>query len=72
VPGRRISPSARAQTPQLPHMIAAGEDLPARQWMPSRIPARDALAAKFAASVHVPADRPPKAHESRWYPEPDR
>jgi hypothetical protein len=52
-------------------MIEQGEDLPTRQWMPSRIPVRDALAAKFAAGVHVAADGLPKAHESRWFPEPD-
>jgi hypothetical protein len=52
-------------------MIDEGEDLRTRQWMPSRIPVRDALAAKFAAGVHVPADRLPKAHESRWCPESD-
>ena len=48
-------------------MIEEGEDLPTRQWMPSRIPVRDALAAKFAAGVHVPDDRIPKAYEARWY-----
>lgn len=52
-------------------MIEEGEDLPARRWMPSRIPVRDALAATFAAGVQVPADRLPKTYESRWYPQPD-
>lgn len=51
-------------------MIDEGEDLPTLQWMPSRIPVRDALAAKFGAGVHVPADRLPQG-ELRWYPEPN-
>jgi hypothetical protein len=52
-------------------MIDEGEDLPTRRWMPSRIPVRDALVANFGAGVQVPADRLPKAHELRWYPEPN-
>jgi hypothetical protein len=52
-------------------MIDEGEDLPTRQWMPSRIPVRDALAAKFVAGVHVSDDRLPKAYEARRYPESD-
>jgi len=52
-------------------MIEEGEDLPTRQWMPSRIPVREALTAKFAAGVRVSDDRIPNAYEARWYPESD-
>jgi hypothetical protein len=50
-------------------MIDDATDFPTRHWMPSRIPIRDALAARFAAGAPVPTERLPKTHEQRWYPE---
>jgi hypothetical protein len=50
-------------------MTDGAMDFPARHWMPSRIPNRDALAARFAAGAAVPTERLPKTHEQRWYSE---
>jgi hypothetical protein len=43
----------------------------ARDWMPSRIPTRDALVALAPKEYKFPEEHIPPSYEQRWYPEPD-
>jgi hypothetical protein len=44
------------------------DKLSSYDWMPSRIPVRDALAAVVSKNIQLPKDQIPPSHEQRWYP----
>ena len=44
-------------------------ELPFCDWMPSRIPIRDALVATIAPGVEFPRKLVPPGSEQRWYPQ---
>jgi hypothetical protein len=45
--------------------------LPFLEWLPSRIPVRDALVASVPKDVRLPEERIPPNNEIRWYPHDD-
>jgi hypothetical protein len=62
--GRRITPALR----ELRYKMSPDDDqLPLLDWMPSRVPARDALIA-FIPDNETPPDAPYDSGETRWYP----
>jgi hypothetical protein len=44
------------------------EHLSSYDWMPSRIPVRDALATIVGKGIELPKEKIPGSHEQRWYP----
>ena len=45
------------------------DQLPNLEWMPSRIPVRDALVASVPKGVEFSKDHIPPSYEQRWYPQ---